>query len=156
MCKDYYLFNDYFKQNFQERRMFIIKQYDLHLDCKERWHITGRYKAGRVHSVRDVCNEVVFAMAITILYAAKSYSNRGNHVHRQGTKKRWYIYFIDEDGKFRTRRINALEALHYRGKKIHRYKIVCPECGGLLLALVKSLKVTTSAPTATFRLRSMS
>jgi hypothetical protein len=38
-------------------------------------------------------------MAITVVSVAKSYSNRGNHVHRQGTKKRWYLYYIDEDGK---------------------------------------------------------
>jgi hypothetical protein len=55
---------------------------------------------------------VVFAVAITVVSVAKSYSNRGNYVQRPGTKKRWYLYYIDEDGKFRTRRINALEALH--------------------------------------------
>ena len=79
-------------------------------------------------------------MPITVVSVAKSYSNRGNHVHRAGTKKRWYLYYIDEDGKFRTKRINALEALYYRGKKTHRYRVVCPECGGLSLALVRSLK----------------
>lgn len=65
-------------------------------------------------------------MPITVVSVAKSYSNRGNHQHRQGTKKRGYLYFIDEDGNFRTRRINALEALYYRGKKAHRYRVICP------------------------------
>ena len=85
-------------------------------------------------------------MPITVVSVAKSYSNRGNHVHRPGTKKRWYLYFIDEDGKFKTKRINALEALYYRGKKTHRYRVVCPECGGLSLALVRSLKEDVDCP----------
>jgi ribosomal protein S27E len=77
-----------------------------------------------------------------VVSVAKSYSNRGNHRHRQRTKKHWYLYYIDDegDGKFHTARINALEALYYRGKKRHRYKFACPECGGLSLAYVKSLK----------------
>jgi hypothetical protein len=109
--------------------------------------MTGRYKAEIAHRVGDVCDEVVFSVTITVVSVAKSYSNRGgNHVHRPGTKKRWYLYYIDEDGKFRTRRINALEALYYRGKKTHRYKIVCPECGGLSLAFVKSLKDDVECP----------
>ena len=85
-------------------------------------------------------------MPITVVSVAKSYSNRGNHVHRQGTKKRWYLYYIDEDGKFRTRRINALEALYYRGKKTHRYRVVCPECGGPSLVFVRSLKDDYNCP----------
>lgn len=108
--------------------------------------MTGRYKALCVHSIRNVCDEVVFDTAITVLSVAKSYSNRGNHVHRRGTKKRWYLYYIDEDGKFKTKRINALEALYYRGKKTHRYRVVCPECGGLSLALVRSLKDDYNCP----------
>ena len=89
---------------------------------------------------------MVFQTAITVVSVAKSYSNRGNHVHRQGTKKRGYLYYIDEDGKFKTRRINALEALYYRGKKTHRYKVVCPECGGPSLVFAKSLKDDCECP----------
>ena len=50
--------------------------------------MTGRYKADRVHKVRNVCDEVVFDTAITVLSVAKSYSNRGNHCHSAWTKKR--------------------------------------------------------------------
>jgi hypothetical protein len=89
---------------------------------------------------------VVFSVAITIVSVAKSYSNRGNHVHRPGTKKRWYLYYIDEDGKFRTKRINALEALYYKGKKVHRYKVVCPECGDPSIAWTRSLKGDVECP----------
>ena len=89
---------------------------------------------------------MVFQTAITVLSVAKSYSNRGNHRHRQGTKKRWYLYFIDEEGNFRTRRINALEALYYRGKKVHRYKIACPYCYGESIAFVKTLDGDANCP----------
>ncbi|MGI0040296.1 MAG: hypothetical protein ACREAO_10785 [Nitrososphaera sp.] len=99
-----------------------------------------------MHRVCDVCDEVVFAMAITVVSVAKSYSNRGNHVHRQGTKKRWYLYYIDGDGKFRTKRINALEALLYKGLKSHRYRVVCPECEAPLVAFVRSVKEDVECP----------
>jgi hypothetical protein len=69
--------------------------------------------AETAHRVGDVCDEVVFQTAITVVSVAKSYSNRGNHQHRPSTKKRWYLYYIDDDGKFRTRRISALAALLY-------------------------------------------
>lgn len=113
----------------------------------ERWHKTGRLIAGSVNDIRYGCNEVVFQTAITVLSVAKSYSNRGgNHRHRQGTKKRWYLYYIDEEGNFRTRRINALEVLYYRGKIVHRYQIVCPKCKGLSIAFVRSLKGDIECP----------
>jgi len=108
--------------------------------------MTSRYIAGHAHRVCDGCNEVVFDTAIIVLSVAKSYSNRGNHRHRQGTKKRWYLYYIDEDGTFKTRRINALEALYYRGKKVHRYKIACPYCYGEVIAFVRSLKGDIECP----------
>jgi hypothetical protein len=103
--------------------------------------------AETAHRVGDVCDEVVFQTPITVVSVAKSYSNRGgNHVHRPGTKKRWYLYYIDEDGKFRTRRINTLEALVYKGLKTHRYRIVCPECIAPLVAFVRSLKGDVECP----------
>jgi hypothetical protein len=89
---------------------------------------------------------VVFGTAITVLSVAKSYSNRGNHRHRPGTKKRWYLYYIDEDGTFKTRRINALEALYYKGKKVHRYRIICPYCDGPSLLHSRSLKGEAECP----------
>lgn len=89
---------------------------------------------------------MVFDTAITVLSVAKSYSNRGNHVHRRGTKKRWYLYYIDEDGTFKTRRINALEALYYKSKRVHRYLLNCPECGGLVRAFVRSLEDEVQCP----------
>jgi hypothetical protein len=85
-------------------------------------------------------------MAITVVSVAKSYSNRGNHQHRRGTRKRWYLYYIDEDGKFKTKRINAFEALLYKGLKSHRYRIVCPECAAPLVAFVRSLKEDVECP----------
>jgi hypothetical protein len=85
-------------------------------------------------------------MAITVVSVAKSYPDRGNPQHRPGTKKRWYLYYIDEDGKFRTKRINALEALLYKGLKTHRYRVVCPECEASLVAFVRSLKSEVGCP----------
>ena len=52
--------------------------------------------AEAAHRIGNLCDEVVFAAAITVVSVAESYSNRGsNHVHRQGTEKRWYLWYSD-------------------------------------------------------------
>lgn len=89
---------------------------------------------------------MVFQTTIIVVSVAKSYSNRGNHRHRVGTKKRGYLYYIDEDGNFKTRRINALEALYYKSKRVRRYLFNCPECGGLVRAFARSLDEDVECP----------
>jgi hypothetical protein len=86
-------------------------------------------------------------MPITVISVAKSYSHRGSHRHRQGTKKHHYLYYLDhEDGKFKSKRISPLEALYYRTQKRHRYRFACSQCGGISIALVKSLKEDVECP----------
>lgn len=33
-----------------------------------------------------------------IVSVSKTYNHRGNHRHKSKTKKRWFIYYYDEDG----------------------------------------------------------
>lgn len=72
-----------------------------------------------------------------VISVSKSYSHRGNHRHRTGTKKHWYVYYF-EDGKFSTKRISALEVPYYKAQKRHRYRYICMDCGSLLVGLVTS------------------
>jgi hypothetical protein len=51
---------------------------------------------------------------IYVISVSKSYSHRGNHRHKSNTKKLWQLYYIDKDGKLKTRRINFLQALYYK------------------------------------------
>jgi ssDNA-binding Zn-finger/Zn-ribbon topoisomerase 1 len=86
-------------------------------------------------------------MPITVISVAKSYSNRGNHRHRQRTKKHWYLYYIDhEDLKFKSKRIGTIEALFYMPQKHRPYGYTCPDCGASLTAYVKSLKEEVECP----------
>ena len=73
-----------------------------------------------------------------IVSVSKTYIHRGNHKHRDSTKKKWYIYYYDEEGNFKTKRIGLLQALYYKTQKRKRIKYYCIECGELFLGLIKS------------------
>lgn len=83
---------------------------------------------------------------IAVISVSKAYSHRGNHRHRKGTKKHWYVYYIDEEGKLRTKKVSFLEALFYKNIKLHRYKRYCQECGRVFLAFLKSKKQPVECP----------
>jgi len=73
-----------------------------------------------------------------IVSVSKTYIHRGNHKHRDSTKKHWHIYYYDEEGNFKSKRVSLLQALYYKTQKKKRIKYVCDECGVIFMALVKS------------------
>ncbi|NDB33629.1 MAG: hypothetical protein EB150_10370 [Nitrososphaeria archaeon] len=86
---------------------------------------------------------------IHVISVSKSYIHRGNHRHRHGTKKHWHMYYVDDDGKFKTKRISSLEAVYYKALKLHRYRYICINCGFKFIALVKSHKDAVECPYCT-------
>ena len=42
--------------------------------------------------------------------------------------------------------VNWLQAVYYKTRKSHRHKIVCEECGSVLIAMVKSFKDKIECP----------
>ncbi len=55
-------------------------------------------------------------------------TKKGKKAYR-GNKKHWYIYYYDDDGKFKKRQISALQVPFY-GSLIRRRKSYhCPKCG---------------------------
>ncbi len=72
-----------------------------------------------------------------IVSVSKTYIHRGNHRHKSKTKKHWFIYYY-EDGNFRTKKVNFLQALYYKSKKRHRMRGICQNCGEIWLFFVKS------------------
>ena len=72
-----------------------------------------------------------------IVSVSKTYIHRGNHKHRDSTKKRWHIYYY-EDNEFKTKRVSLLQALYYKTQKRKRMKFICDECGEIFQVLVKS------------------
>ena len=80
-----------------------------------------------------------------IVSVSKTYIHRGNHKHKDSTKKRWYIYYYEEES-FKTKRVNILEALYYKTQKRKRIKYICIECGNFFMGLVKSSKEELDCP----------
>jgi len=75
---------------------------------------------------------------LAVISVSKSYIHRGNHRHKQNTRKHWHLYYIDDDKKFKSKRISSIEAMYYKARKIHRYRYVCINCGSKFVAYVKS------------------
>ncbi len=80
-----------------------------------------------------------------IVSVSKAYKHRGKMQHRTA-KKHWHVYFYDEQGYFRTERVNLLQALYYRTQKRHRLQVTCTECGSVFIALIKSFREKLECP----------
>jgi tRNA 2-selenouridine synthase SelU len=87
-----------------------------------------------------------------IISVSKSYIHRGRKLHhRQGTKKKWHVYYYEmglSDGKYRlkSRRVNWLQAMYYKSLRKHRFKYYCTECGSAVVAFLKSKKIMLECP----------
>ncbi len=84
-----------------------------------------------------------------VVSVAKTYKHRGNHRHNQA-KKHWFVYYYDYDynGEFRlfTKQVNWLEALYYKTQKCSRFKMVCPDCGSVFIAIVSGFRNKVECP----------
>jgi len=80
-----------------------------------------------------------------IVSVSKTYIHRGNHKHKSDTKKRWHIYYYEDD-IFKTERVNFLQAIYYMTQKRKRIKLYCQNCGNLFLGLVKSRREKLECP----------
>lgn len=81
-----------------------------------------------------------------VVSVAKTYTHRGNHRHRPDTRKHWYVYYYDEEGNFRSERVNYLQAMYYKRQKRHRVKLLCNACGQWFIGLVKSENEEVQCP----------
>jgi len=66
---------------------------------------------------------------LAVISVSKSYIHRGNHRHKRDTKKHWYVYFIDDDGQFKSKRVSSIQAAYYKTRIKHRYRFFCRNCG---------------------------
>jgi len=71
----------------------------------------------------------------------------------RGQKKHWYVYYYDDDGKFRKRMISTLEVPYYGslirktktylckncGTKFRSLRQHCPKCGGKGIRIPRTL-----------------
>lgn len=75
-----------------------------------------------------------------IVSVSKTYIHRGLHRHKKSTKKRWFIYYYDLDGKFHSEQVSLAQAMYYKTKKLGRFKYYCEACDKLWILLAKSRK----------------
>ena len=55
-------------------------------------------------------------------------TKQGKKAYR-GKRRHWYVYFYDDEGRFKKKKISALEVPYY-GSLIRRRKVyLCPSCG---------------------------
>ena len=75
-----------------------------------------------------------------VVSVSKSYIHRGLHIHKPSTKKRWFIYYYDEDGQFHSEQVSYVKAMYFKKHKWRRLKYYCEICEKLFLLLAKSKK----------------
>lgn len=65
---------------------------------------------------------------------------------KNGAKKRWFVFYFDEDDVFHTKRIQWYEVLWYKSQKNHKRRMICPNCGQKLVVYFRSEKQTIECP----------
>jgi len=81
-----------------------------------------------------------------VVSVSKTYIHRGNHRHKSDTKKHWFIYYYDDEGNFKTERVNPLQAMYYKARKWRRIKLTCTICWREFLGIMKSRNEIVQCP----------
>ncbi|MBM2819836.1 MAG: hypothetical protein HW410_1518 [Nitrosarchaeum sp.] len=84
-----------------------------------------------------------------VVSVSKTYIHRGKRRHRSNTKKHWFIYYYDEDDKFKSEQVSWIEAQYYKMIKLRRLKQFCSQCGNTFLTLVLTEKQKIQCPHCT-------
>ncbi len=53
-----------------------------------------------------------------VVSVGRRHSNSGKRRHFQPKKRYWTVYFYDEGGVFRSKRVSFLKAMYYKTKKV--------------------------------------
>ena len=57
---------------------------------------------------------------------------------KNGAKKRWFVFYLNEERKLRTKRIPSYQVWWYKLKKRHKRTLICDVCDGKFSWYVKS------------------
>jgi len=55
-------------------------------------------------------------------------TKKGKKAYR-GSRKHWYVYFYDDDGKFRKKKISSVQVPYYGSLIRRRKSYLCAKCG---------------------------
>jgi len=76
---------------------------------------------------------------------SKMYKHRGDHYHRNKTKKYWHIIGYEYDDyeerlKMFCEQVSWIKAMYYKCNKYKKFHIPCPSCRKTYMVLAKKLK----------------
>ena len=58
-----------------------------------------------------------------------SFLTKGGKKAYRGNRKHWYVYFYDDDGKFRKKKISSVQVPYYGSLIRRRKSYICGSCG---------------------------
>jgi len=101
--------------------------------------IAATFKA----SLRQQNFSLVTIVGVSKARTSGSALTKKGKVAYRGKKKHWYVYFYDDEGKFKKKKINVVEVPYYGslirrrksyhcascGTKFRSYAASCPKCG---------------------------
>lgn len=58
-----------------------------------------------------------------------SFVTKSGRKSYRGARKHWYVYFYDDEGRFRKKKINAIEVPYYGSLIRHAKTFLCSACG---------------------------
>ena len=71
---------------------------------------------------------MVTVVGVSRARTSGSFVTKSGRKAYRGKRKHWYVYFYDDDGKFRKKQISVVEVPYY-GSLIRRRKTyLCPNC----------------------------
>ena len=65
---------------------------------------------------------------------------------KNGAKKRWFVYYLDEDSRFRSKRIQWYEVLWYKSQKHYKTRLICLDCNRWFIGYVRSVDQEVQCP----------
>jgi hypothetical protein len=65
---------------------------------------------------------------------------------KNGAKKRWFVFYFDEEGRFRTKRIHWSQVGWYKLHKSSKRRLICDTCGQKFIGYIRSDDQIVSCP----------
>lgn len=65
---------------------------------------------------------------------------------KNGAKKRWFVFYFDEELRLHTKRIQWYEVWWYKAQRHHKRRRICDNCGLKFIALVLNPKQAVDCP----------
>ena len=74
-------------------------------------------------------------VGVTRARTSGSFMTKSGRKAYRGKRRHWYIYYYDDDGKFKKKKINAVEVPYYGSLIRRRKSFLCGSCGNRFRAM---------------------